>query len=74
MLASVTLSSNASRVRFYQEICRAWETDAWPLCAANIRAFGACLKAGSYKSVGVLSRAMRSDTWEWFQVERSCIV
>ena len=68
VLASTTMSSNAPRVRFYQEICRAWETDAWPLCATNIRGFGACLKAGSYKRVGVYFSGI---TGHGFQIEES---
>ena len=66
VLASTTMSSNAPRVCFYQEICRAWETDAWPLCATNIRGFGACLKAGSYKRVGVYFSGI---TGHGFQIE-----
>ena len=30
VLAASTMSSDASRVRFYQEICAAWELEAWP--------------------------------------------
>ena len=60
VLASSTLSSNSCRVRLYESVCRMWGVEPWPLSRESIRAFGACLKAGAYKSVAVYYSALAS--------------
>ncbi|CAE7654513.1 Dnmt3b [Symbiodinium sp. CCMP2592] len=58
VLAASTVDSNNSRIRFYTAICRAWGIEPWPLSRESVRAFGACLKAGGYKSVAVYFSAV----------------
>ena len=53
VLASTTVASNQCRVRFYEAVCRAWNVEPWPLSRNSVRAFGASLKAGAYRSVAV---------------------
>ena len=60
VLASSTMSSNSCRVRLYESVCRTWGLEPWPLSRESVRAFGACLKAGSYKSVAVYYSALVS--------------
>ena len=57
-LAATTMASNNSRVRFYEAVCRTWGLEAWPLSRESVRAFGACLKAGAYRSVAVYFSAL----------------
>ena len=58
VLASTTVASNQSRVRFYEAVCRAWSVEPWPLSRSSVRAFGASLKAGGYRSVAVYFSAI----------------
>ena len=57
-LASTTRLSNDSRVRFYEQICAAWNVQPWPITVSSIRSFGASLKAGSYRSASVYFAAV----------------
>ncbi|OLP86253.1 DNA (cytosine-5)-methyltransferase 3A [Symbiodinium microadriaticum] len=58
VLASSTVSSNASRVRMYETICRIAEVEAWPVSQRSVRIFAACLKQGHYKSVKIYFSAV----------------
>ena len=60
VLASSTVSSNSCRVRLYESVCRTWGVEPWPLSRESIRACGARLKAGAYKSVAVYYSALVS--------------
>ena len=57
-LAASTIDSNNCRIRFYEAICRAWGLEPWPLSRESVGAFGACLKAGGYKSAAVYYSAV----------------
>ena len=58
VLAASTVSSNTSRVRMYETICRIAEVEAWPVSQRSVRIFAACLKQGHYKSVKVYFSAV----------------
>ena len=57
-LASTTRMSNDSRVRFYEQICAAWNVQPWPITVTSLRSFGASLKAGSYRCASVYFSAV----------------
>ena len=50
VLAATTRSSVDSRVRAWQELCRAWERAPFPIEPATVKCVGASLKAGGYHS------------------------
>eukprot|EP00438_Fugacium_kawagutii_P021842 Skav233011 [mRNA] locus=scaffold909:66844:68556:+ [translate_table: standard] len=50
VLAPSTTPAVASRVRTYQDLCRAWNTEPWPISQESLRCFAASLKAGRYRS------------------------
>ena len=58
VLAVSTASSNASRVRLYESICRIAEVEAWPVSQRSARIFAGCLKQGHYRSVKVYFSAV----------------
>ena len=58
LLSNTTRASNDSRVKFYEQICAAWEVPAWPISVSSVQAFGASLKAGAYKSSSVYYSAL----------------
>ena len=58
VLARSTNPANEARVRTYMALMRCWELPAFPLDNFNIRAFGASLKAGAYKSSAVYFSAI----------------
>ena len=39
-----------SRIKTWQDLCRVWQLDPWPISLENIRAVAASLKAARYKS------------------------
>ena len=58
VLAKSTNPANEARVRTYMALMRCWELPAFPLDSNNVRAFGASLKAGAYKSSAVYYSAI----------------
>ena len=50
IIANSTKGPLESRVRTWQDLCRAWQVDPWPISIENIRAVAASLKAARYKS------------------------
>ena len=50
VLANSTKPSQDSRIRTYLALCTAWEVSAFPLSPECIKAVGASLKAGAYRS------------------------
>ena len=58
VLAATTASSNASRVRLYESICRIAEVEAWPVSQRTARIFAGCLKQGRYRSIKVYFSAV----------------
>ena len=60
ILAKSTTPANEARVRTYLALMRAWELPAFPLDSSNIRAFGASMKAGGYRSCAVYFSAVCS--------------
>ena len=53
MMARSTNPAMESRLRTYRVICNAWEIEPFPLSMFGIRAFGASLKRGGYRSAAV---------------------
>ena len=53
MMARSTNPAMESRLRTYRVICNAWEMEPFPLSMSNVRAFGASMKKGSYRSAAV---------------------
>ena len=53
MMARSTNPAMESRLRTYRIICDAWEVEPFPLSMTNIRAFGASMKQGGYRSASV---------------------
>ena len=58
VLAATTASSNASRVKLYESICRIAEVEAWPVSQRTARIFAGCLKQGRYRSIKVYFSAV----------------
>ena len=50
IIANSTKGPLESRVRTWQDLCRAWQVQPWPIGIENIRAVAASLKAARYKS------------------------
>lgn len=50
ILAPTTAAAADSRVRTYQEICKAWAVTDFPISYDSLRCFAASLKAGGYRS------------------------
>lgn len=53
ILAPTTAPAVASRVKMYQEVCRAWCVEPWPISHDSLRSFAASLKAGRYRSASL---------------------
>ena len=53
MMARSTNPAMESRLRTYRVICNAWEIEPFPLSMFGIRAFGASMKRGGYRSAAV---------------------
>ena len=60
ILARSTNPANEARLRTYLAICTVWEIPPWPLTSENIRAFGASMKQGGYRSAGIYFQSLCS--------------
>ena len=74
ILAKSTTPANEARVRTYLALMRAWELPAFPLDSSNIRAFGASMKAGGYRSCAVYFSAVCSHQQRVLQTPISALV
>ncbi len=60
ILARTTNPSHEARLRTYLALCSVWSVTPWPLSFENIRAFGASLKSGGYRSAGIYFQSLCS--------------
>ncbi len=60
VLARSTNPAHEARLRTYLAICTVWEIPPWPLTSENIRAFGASMKQGGYRSAGIYFQSLCS--------------
>ena len=60
ILARSTNPAHEARLRTYLAICTLWELPPWPLTSENIRAFGASMKQGGYRSAGIYFQSLCS--------------
>eukprot|EP00435_Cladocopium_sp_Y103_P067877 s392_g30.t1 len=58
VLAATTRPAIDSRVRVYEEICKAWEVASWPITYDSLRCFAASLKRGQYRSANLYFQAI----------------
>ena len=57
-LAPSTQPAVDSRVRTYQEICKAWGVDAFPITHESLKCLAASLKQGQYRSAALYFQAV----------------
>ena len=60
ILARSTNPAHEARLRTYISLCVVWEVPPWPLTYENIRAFGASMKQGGYRSAGIYFQSICS--------------
>lgn len=60
VLARSTNPAHEARLRTYISLCVVWEVPPWPLTYENIRAFGASMKQGGYRSAGIYFQSICS--------------
>ena len=78
MMARSTNPAMESRLRTYRVICDAWEIEPFPLSMTNVRAFGASMKQGGYRSASVYYQTLctfqqRNLSTEVTPLVRRCI-
>ena len=58
LLAASTRPAVDSRVRVYENICKAWGVSCWPVTHESLRCFSASLKRGHYRSAALYFSAV----------------